>query len=407
MAYTKPIYYVVNDNYNSDLNYYYDASYPDRIIYKQGSNSIDTSMIIFKGNNLPINDYFPDPPGVAYPVGYVGDTIHPSVDGTGKYVITMTSTIDMDRHPKFYVADNPGALNVALRRILQGVSLTGLSATQANNALLTELHGTSNGYLTYNNQLHTGFPFVSGQSDLLFPEPNLVLDPFFTDCWDRTTNAFYDISYHNGTSFFTSPGGVPGFETTRRGAFAGLDSKPIIGIDHFNTVAPITSTGDTIGIEFWMINGDNTSGQSIPAFIRGWSSGTISCGVTINDGTIYAYSNGVENQISIPNILNNLWNHIFVSYEQSGGGIGIRCWVNGNDVTLGGIPIPGNVVVGTHQETTSIGCYTNNGTAVDATKPTFGPDHQIGIIRCYDNDTVSVTNQVPYLYQATYDRFFL
>ena len=406
MAGTIPKYYVVNDNYNSDLNYYYNIDYPSYPIYKQGGNSVDTNMIIFKANNLPIADVFPDPPGLTYPVGYIGDTIHPSVDGTGKYVITMTSTIDMDRHPKFYVADDASDLLDKLRRILQYVPLTG-TTTESYLSLLNELQGPANGYLTYNNILHTGFPFVSGQSDSLYPNPNLVLDPFFIDCWDRTTNAFYDISYHNRSSIFASPGGVPGFETTRRGVFTGLDSRPIIGIDHFNTIAPITSTGDTIGIEFWMINGNNTSGQSIPAFIRGWSSGTISCGVTINDGTIYAYSNGVEVQVSTPNILNNLWNHIFVSYEQSGGGIGIRCWVNGGDVTLGGIPIVGNVVVGTHQETTSIGCYTNNGTAIDATKPTFGPDHQIGVIRCYNNDTISTTNQVPYLYQATYDRFYL
>jgi hypothetical protein len=407
MAGTSKRYYVVNDNYNQDLDLYYGSGFPSYVIYKQRGNGGDTAMIFFSEKNLPIADVFPDPPGFAYPVGYVGDTVHPSVDGSNKYIVTMTSTIDVDRHPKFYVADTENDLRDMLIRLFPAVPLTGTTYDSYLN-LLNELHGPGNGYLTYHNILHPGFPFPSSYSDSTYLNPSLVIDPYFRDCWDRSSNAFYDISYHNGSSTFISPAGVPNVNFSTTGAFTGLNTKPLIGIDYFNTVAPITSTGSTMGIEFWVKNADNTAGVSIPAFIRGWSSGQIACGVTINNGTVYAYSNGSQVQVSISNILNaGIWNHIFVSYEQVGAGVGIRCWVNGADFTLGGSPITGNAIVGTHQETATIGCYTANGTSIDGSMPTFGSTHEIAMVRFYGNDTLSLNSEIEYLYQATYERFFL
>ena len=407
MAYTSKKYYVVNDNYGSELNNYYDSYYSSFPIYKQRGSTSNNNMIIFKENNLPINDFFPDPPSLAYPVGYANDTVHPSVDGSNKYVITMTSDIDNDHHPKFYVADDPEDLLDKLHKILPTVVLTGGTYNSYLN-LLNELHGPANGYLTYNNLLHPGFPFPPGADDNRYLNPSLVLDPYFRDCWDRSTNAFYDISYHNQSSSFTSPSGLPTVDFNTTGAFRNLDARPLIGLDYFNTVAPITTTGSTMGIEFWVLNGDNTNGASVPAFIRGWSSGSISCGVTINDGTIYAYSNGAEVQVSVPNILNaGIWNHVYVSYEQYSGGIGLKCYINGADFTNTGIPIIGNAIVGTHQETASIGCYTADGTTIDGTKTTLTNKQQLALIRFYNNDTLSLNANISDLYQSTYERFFL
>ena len=407
---TTKIYYVVNDNYSSELNTDFDTNWPSQIIYKQRGSNLDTNMIILKENNLPMPDVFPDAPAIAYPVGYVGDTIHPSVDGwhstRPKFIVTMTSTIDADRHPKFYVADSEADLKIMLERLFPNIPTDDYDQIVIRN-LLNELHGPGNGYLTYNNFLHPGTPFPLTQSDSIYTNPKLVLDPFFLDCWDGTTNEFYDISYtKNRNDFFSSPIGLTPVSSV--GAFKSLDTYPIIKADYFNGIAPISGSGDPTGIEFWIKGADNTSGLAIPAFIRGWSSGTISCGVTINNGTVYAYLDGVETQVSITGILvAGVYNHIFVSYEQYSGGIAVKCYVNGADATLGGVPISGKPVVGTHQEASSIGCYTNNGTAIDSSKPTFGTTHEIAMIRYYDNDTLSLTGQIPYLYQASCDRFIL
>ena len=123
MAYTSKKYYVVNDNYGSELNNYYDSYYSSFPIYKQRGSTSNNNMIIFKENNLPIDDVFPDAPGLAYPVGYVNDTVHPSVDGSNKYVITMTSDIDNDHHPKFYVADDPEDLLDKLHKICESFNI--------------------------------------------------------------------------------------------------------------------------------------------------------------------------------------------------------------------------------------------------------------------------------------------
>jgi hypothetical protein len=409
------IYYVVNDNYSSELNTDFDTNWPSQIIYKQRGSNLDTNMIILKENNLPIPDVFPDAPSIAYPAGYVGDTIHPSVDGWDSrdpyFIVTMASTIDVDRHPKFYVARSEEQLFLMLSKLFPNISTANYTQIVIRE-FLNELYGPGNGYLTYNNFLHPGTTFPLTQSDSIHVNPKLVLDPFFLDCWDGTTNAFFEISYtKNRNDFFSSPVGVPPISSI--GAFNSLDTNPIIKPDYFNGVgggsgiAPITGSGDPTGIEFWIKGADNTSGVAIPAFIRGWSSG-VSCGVTINNGTVYAYLDGVETQVSIPGILNaGIYNHIFVSYEQYSGGIGVKCYVNGVDFTLGGIPISGIPVVGTHQEASSIGCYTHNGTGIDVTKPRFGPTHEIAMIRYYDNDTLSLTGQIPYLYQASCDRFIL
>jgi hypothetical protein len=414
MAATTKIYYVVNDNYTSELNTDFDLNWPSQIIYKQRGSNLDTNMIIFKENDLPIPDVFPDAPSIAYPIGYVGDTIHPSVDGwdsrTLKFIVTMASTIDVDRHPKFYVATSEEELFLMLSKLFPNISTANNDTQIVIREFLNELYGPGNGYLTYNNFLHPGTTFPLTQSDSIHVNPKLVLDPFFLDCWGGTTNGFvnefYDISYtKNRNDFFSSPTGMPPISNV--GAFNSLDTNPIIKPDYFNGISPISGTGDTIGIEFWIKGADNTLGVAIPAFIRGWSN-LVSCGVTINNGTVYAYLDGVETQVSMLNILNaGVYNHIFVSYEQYLGSFAVKCYINGENFTLGGVPISGKAVAGLHQEASSIGCYTYDGTHMDVTKPRFQPTHEIAMIRYYDNDTLSLTGQIPYLYKASRDRFIL
>lgn len=397
-------YYVVNDNYNQDLGGYFGTNYASKVRYKQMSGNSDTSIIIFKEDHLPEEPGFEIyPPAIAYPNSYVGDTLHPSVDGTNKYVITTSSTIDMDRHPKFYVVDDSSELLTTLHKLFPSVSITG-NTNQVFRNLLAELHGVGNGYLTYNNTLYPGMPFPWYQADEAYAGIRLAIDPYFPDCWDGSTNAFYEISYAVHTQF-SSPAGLPSIDTTN-GAFTNLNSNPIINSDHFNSADPITTTGHTMGIEFWIKDANDTAGIYIPAFIRGWSSGTISCGVTILDGTIHAYSNGVETKISHTNAIDTYgWYHVYVSYETDGAGIAIKAYVNGGDVTTGSGKVSGNAVVGTHNETSSIGCYTNNGTAIDSSKPRFNPSHQIAMVRYYNNDDLSTGNHVPNLYLASFDRF--
>lgn len=404
MAGTSKRYYVVNDNYNQDLGGYFGTSYPSKIRYKQMSGNSDTSIIIFKEDHLPEEPgYEIQPPGISYPNLYVGDTLHPSVDGTNKYVITMSSTIDFDRHPKFYVVDSPSELLTTLHKLFPAVSTSGNTNDVLRN-LLAELHGLGNGYLTYNNTLYPGIPFPFYQVDAVYAGIRLVVDPYFPDCWDRTNNSFYDISYAVHTEF-SSPNGLPSIDNPT-GAFTNLSTNPIINPTHFTTADPITSTGHTMGIEFWVKDTYDTDGEYIPAFIRGWSSGTISCGVTILDGTIHVYSNGSLLKVSQTNAIDaSGWYHVYVSYEVYGSGIGIKVYVNGSDATLNGVTVVGNAVVGTHNETTSIGCYTTDGTSVDNSKPKFGPTHQIAMIRYYNGDAISIGSEVSNLYLASFDRF--
>jgi len=406
MAITSKRYYVVNDNYNQDLGNYFAVNYASKVRYTQISDGLDTSLIIFKEDHLPEEPgYDTQPPAIGYPSMYVGDYIHPSVDGTNKYVIMVSSTIDLDRHPKFYVVDSASELLNTLHRIFPSVSITG-TTNDVVRAHLSELYGPGNGVLTYNNTFYPGVAFPPYPSNTIFAGMRLAIDPYFPDCWDRSSNEFFDISYAVH-SYFASPIGLPSVDTAN-GAFTNLNTNPIINMDYFNTADPITTSLHTMGIEFWIKDAHDTGGISIPAFIRGWSSGTISCGVTILDGTIYAYSGGVETKISMDNMIDTFgWYHVYVSYEQYGAGTGMKAYVNGNDATLGGggIPVVGNAVVGTHNETSSIGCYTGDGTTIDGSKPRFSADHQITMIRYYNGDTLSLTSQVPNLYLASFDRF--